>query len=64
MAPLLVQSGVRIDLQNEAERSSLQMAPPGLASDLQQLAPPTVKLTTGADGSTVDLSPGSMLSRH
>ncbi|KAF0303364.1 hypothetical protein FJT64_024650 [Amphibalanus amphitrite] len=27
---------MRIDLENEAERSSLQMAPPGLASDLQR----------------------------
>ncbi|KAF0294537.1 Carbohydrate sulfotransferase 5 [Amphibalanus amphitrite] len=40
VARLLVQPGARIDLQNEAERSPLQMAPPGLASDLQLLAPP------------------------
>ncbi|KAF0305881.1 hypothetical protein FJT64_022565 [Amphibalanus amphitrite] len=49
----LVQPGARIDLQNQAERSPLQMTPPGLASDLQQLAPPSVEFTTGADGSTV-----------
>ncbi|KAF0295440.1 hypothetical protein FJT64_006996 [Amphibalanus amphitrite] len=53
VARLLVQSGARIDLLNEAERPSLQMAPPGLASDLQQLAPPSVELTAATGGSTV-----------
>ena len=42
VARLLVQSGARIDIQNKAERTPLQMAPPGLARDLQQLAPPSV----------------------
>ncbi|KAF0288954.1 hypothetical protein FJT64_012701 [Amphibalanus amphitrite] len=51
VALLQVQSVARIDLQNEAGRSPLQMAPPGLASDLQQLP-----LTAGTDGSTVDRS--------
>ena len=42
VARLLVQSGARIDLQNKAERTPLQVAPPGLARDLRQLAPPAV----------------------
>ena len=56
----LVPSRARIDPLNKAERSRLQMAPPGLASDLQQLAPPSVVFAAGTDGSTVDLSPGSV----
>ncbi|KAF0303362.1 hypothetical protein FJT64_024649 [Amphibalanus amphitrite] len=56
VAPLLVQSRALIDLHNKAERSPLQMAPPGLASDLQ---PPSVELTAGTGGSTVNLLPAT-----
>ena len=38
VARLLVQSGARVDPQNRAERTPLQLAPPGLARDLRQLA--------------------------